>query len=88
VPVRGHAGNAAIRVRPWKLVREEPNAWELYDLAKDGTELKDLSDNHPDGVSDLAARWSARAARVGVVAWEVTLSIYAERGLGPVEAAG
>ena len=83
-----HTGNAAIRVGDWKLVREEPRAWELYDLAADRTELHDVAGRNPDVVADLAARWSTWADRVGVIPWEVTLSIYAEKGLGPMEAAG
>jgi arylsulfatase A-like enzyme len=83
-----HTGNAAIRLGQWKLVREEPHAWELYDLSSDRTELHDLAAVHPDVVADLRARWDAWAERVGVIPWEVTLSIYEERGLSPVEAAG
>jgi arylsulfatase len=83
-----HTGNAAIRLGQWKLVREEPHAWELYDLSSDRTELHDLSAVHPDVVSSLRAQWEAWARRVGVIPWEVTLRIYEERGLGPVEAAG
>jgi arylsulfatase len=83
-----HTGNAAIRLGRWKLVREEPHAWELYDLSSDRTELHDLSAVHPDLVASLRAQWEAWAQRVGVIPWEVTLRIYEERGLGPVEAAG
>jgi arylsulfatase len=83
-----HTGNAAIRFKQWKLVREEPHAWELYDLSSDRTELHDLAAEHPDVVADLRAQWETWAERVGVIPWEVTLGIYEERGLGPVEAAG
>ena len=83
-----HTGNAAIRVGRWKLVREEPNGWELYDLASDRTELVDLAADNPDIVADLAAQWQAWAARVGVIPWDVTVGIYVERGQHPSLAAG
>jgi arylsulfatase A-like enzyme len=83
-----HTGNAAIRSGRWKLVRDYPKPWELYDIEHDRTELHDLAHEHPDVVRDLAARWQAWADRVGVLPWSVTESIYAERGLLPREAQG
>jgi arylsulfatase len=83
-----HTGNAAVRLGRWKLVREEPHAWELYDLSTDRTELHDVASANPDVVKELRAKWEAWAARVGVIPWEVTLGIYEERGLSPTEAAG
>jgi arylsulfatase len=40
--------------------------WELYHLAEDPTELRDLSDEHPDRRAELAAAWeeAARANQV------------------------
>jgi arylsulfatase len=83
-----HTGNAAVRVGRWKLVREYPGPWELYDLDRDRTELVDLAEGHPDVVAELAERWQSWADRVGVIPWDTTLAIYAERGLGDEEAAG
>ncbi len=83
-----HTGNAAIRSGKWKLVREYPRDWELYDLEADRTELNDLAAEHPEIVADLSARWQQWADRVGVLPWETTLRIYRERGLTAVEAAG
>jgi len=39
-----HTGNAAIRRGPWKLVREYPAPWELYDMSKDRSEQHNLAD--------------------------------------------
>jgi len=83
-----HTGNAAIRLGRWKLVREYPTAWELYDMDMDRTELVDQAARFPDVVADLDRRWQEWASRVGVLQWEATLQSYAARGLGEVEAAG
>jgi arylsulfatase len=54
-----HEGNRALRVGDWKLVsaREKGDAWELYDLAADRTELTDLAARQPDRVKAMEARW-------------------------------
>jgi arylsulfatase len=83
-----HTGNAAIRVGRWKLVREYPGPWELYDLDRDRTELHDLAGERLDLVAELGELWQRWAERVGVIPWDTTLAIYAERGLGDEEAAG
>lgn len=83
-----HTGNAAIRVGSFKLVREYPGPWELYDMSVDRTELHDLAAHRPDVVAELAAQWVLWADRVGATRWEATRALYAERGLGDEEAAG
>ncbi len=75
-----HTGNSAIRLGRWKLVRDYPKAWELYDIEQDRTELHDLSAQNADVVAALSQEWDAWAARVGVIPWQVTLDLYAERG--------
>ncbi|QNN22357.1 arylsulfatase [Planctomycetales bacterium ZRK34] len=66
-----HQGNAAVRIGDWKLVREHGRPWELYNLAKDRTELDDLSKKMPDKATALKATWKAWADRVGVEPWPV-----------------
>lgn len=62
-----HEGNAAVRVGDWKLVRAGRNGeWELYDLAKDRTEIKNLATQEPERVKELAAKWDAWAERAQV----------------------
>jgi arylsulfatase len=62
-----HEGNAAVRVGDWKLVRQgRQGAWELYDLARDRTELRNLAASEPGRARELAARWDAWAARTHV----------------------
>ena len=62
-----HEGNAAVRVRDWKLVRLGRNGtWELYDLKSDRTEQYNLAAQHPDRVQELTAKWEAWANRAHV----------------------
>jgi arylsulfatase A-like enzyme len=83
-----HTGNAAIRVGRWKLVREYPGDWELYDLDVDRAEEHDLAAVEPQLAAELAGRWQRWADRVGVIPWETTVALYAERGRSAEEAAG
>jgi arylsulfatase A-like enzyme len=49
-------GWTAIRQGIWRAVRSKPNAaWELYDLATDPSESKDLAANKPDVLAKLTA---------------------------------
>jgi arylsulfatase len=62
-----HEGNRAIREGRWKLVAKENQPWELYDLAKDRSELHDLAAKQPGKVAELSAKWDAWAARSDVL---------------------
>lgn len=54
-----HEGNRAIRRGNWKLVMSRTSGtWELYDLATDRAETKDLAPEHPDRVQELSQAWS------------------------------
>jgi arylsulfatase len=56
-----HEGNRAIRVGNRKLVAAgKDGAWELYDLATDRTETRDLAREQPDMVRELGRRWQQR----------------------------
>jgi arylsulfatase len=55
-----HSGHRAIRMGKWKLSwRTGRKQWELYDLAADRSETKDLSAQHPERVKRMAAKWQA-----------------------------
>jgi arylsulfatase len=58
-----HEGNRALRVGDWKLVsaKRDGDAWELYDLARDRGEARNLAAAHPDRVREMASRWQAAA---------------------------
>ena len=58
-----HEGNRAVRAGDWKLVAEHGKPWELYHLAQDRSEQRDLSTREPERVRQLAALWDAYAKR-------------------------
>lgn len=66
-----HSGNRAYRDGDWKIVAKAPEgargkaaaendatiAWELYNIAEDRAESRNLAAEHPDKVAALAAAW-------------------------------
>ncbi len=61
-----HQGNAAYRKGDFKLVRDQPFDWELYDLSADPTELYDLSLKYPEKRKEMIATYEQWANRIGV----------------------
>jgi arylsulfatase A-like enzyme len=65
-----HEGSRAIRDGRWKLVAKGPaDGWELYDLAADRTEQRDLAAAEPQRVQTLAAQWETWAREHRVLPW-------------------
>ncbi len=74
-----HEGNGAIRVGKWKLVSrvkrnarftvDDEDQWELYDLESDRTEMRDLADQYPDRVKEMASFWEEWAIKAKVKPW-------------------
>ena len=65
-----HEGNRAVRAGVWKLVAKGPGAkWELYDLAEDRVESRDLASKHPETSKELVLKWEAWAKRAKVLPW-------------------
>lgn len=57
-----HFGSAALRQGDWKIVRlNSKSEWELYDLSKDRTELKNLAIDYPEKVNKLSEKWNELA---------------------------
>jgi arylsulfatase len=54
-----HEGNRALRVDNYKVVsaREDADAWELFDLATDRAEQRNLATAQPERLRAMAARW-------------------------------
>jgi arylsulfatase len=76
-----HEGNAAVRIGRWKLVRNYPGPWELYDMEADRTELHDLAAVHPQRVTDMAAQYEAWARRCGVIPREQVVALMRSQGV-------
>lgn len=61
------SGNRAIRQGEMKLCWDKKvKAWELYDIAKDRTEMNDIAAAHPQKVKDLSKLWFAWANETGL----------------------
>ncbi len=64
-----HEGNRALRVGNWKIVASgKDSPWELYDLSTDRSESRDLSQEKPEKVQELATLWSQQTADFGKLA--------------------
>ena len=68
-----HEGNCAIRSGQFKLVRQHGQAWELYDMDADRTELNDLAGRNAPAEAELKALYEDWAQKTGVLAWEDAL---------------
>jgi len=65
-----HEGNRAAREGDWKLVAKGPaGKWELYNLAADRTETRDLAATEPAKLKELVAKWEAWATRAHAIPW-------------------
>jgi arylsulfatase len=58
-----HEGNRALRVGDWKIVAAGIDApWELYNLALDRAETRNLAQENPRKRRELAERWERETA--------------------------
>lgn len=74
-----HEGNKAVRDGKWKLVSRFPDAWELYDMEMDRTELHDLAAKEPQRMKAMSSQWQAWANNVGVQPWPMPQTPPVER---------
>ncbi len=65
-----HQGNKAVRQGDFKAVAKGRQAWELFDLGVDRSELNDLAGQNPRKTKELAALWQSWADRAGVWKWD------------------
>ena len=70
-----HEDNRAIRQGRWKLVARHGRGWELYDLAKDRTELCDLAASNTRRRDRLIAAYQEWSAEVGVSNWDELIAL-------------
>ncbi len=63
-----HEGGRAILDAEWKLVAQAGSPWELYHVAQDATETRNVADREPKRVEELARLWQSWAVRVGIAA--------------------
>lgn len=52
------ASDRGLRDGDWKLVSFQKKAWELYNVAKDRTELNDLAKAEPERLQQMIAKWN------------------------------
>ena len=62
-----HHGNRGMRSGDWKLVAEQKQVWELYNLASDRIEMRNLAGEKPDILASMIEKYQQWARRVGVV---------------------
>ena len=58
------SNNRALRRGDWKAVSARGGRWELYNLAKDRTEITDVAAQHPDTLMELTELWHSVASSV------------------------
>jgi len=61
-----HFGKRAVRMGAWKLVGSN-GQWNLYNMENDRTETRNLADQHPERVAQMAAMWEAWAKRCNII---------------------
>jgi arylsulfatase len=54
-------------LRQWKLVARHGQAWELYDVDADRTELNNLAADYPERVKEMSALYEVWAKRCNVL---------------------
>jgi arylsulfatase A-like enzyme len=64
-----HEGSKAIRKGQWKAVAENNQPWELYNLATDRTETKNLAKSEPELLQTLIELHQQWSVKVGVEDW-------------------
>ena len=70
-----HEDNRAVRHGRWKLVARHGRAWELYDLARDRTELCDMATANSGRRDRMIAAYQEWASDVGVSNWDELIAL-------------
>ncbi len=70
-----HEGNCAIRQQDWKMAKKYPGDWELYNMERDRTELKDLRQKNEPKVQELMKLYDEWFERCDILPWERLIDI-------------
>ena len=63
-----HADTSYLREGDWKIVRKPGwQEWELYNTQQDPSERTELSEQHPEKLADLVAKFEAHAQELGII---------------------
>ncbi len=76
-----HEGNGAMRDGRWKLVREYPRDWELYDMEADRTETRNLAGQFPERVAAMKRAYEEWAERCGVLPRDKIVALMRSQGV-------
>jgi arylsulfatase len=68
-----HMGHRAYREGDYKIVAADGEPWELYNLAADRCERRDLASAEPRRLAALASAYARWAKSAGVLPWPVAL---------------
>ena len=68
-------GYAAVREGKWKLVRDYPFDWELYDMEIDRTELHNVIKKHPEQAKKMIDAYEGWAPSVGVISFDKIIDL-------------
>ena len=61
-----HEGGRAVRLGDWKLVSLKGGSWQLFNMATDLSETKNVAVENPEKVTELKTLWNAWAVRMGL----------------------
>lgn len=70
-----HEGNRAVRGGDWKLVARYGKPWELYNMARDRSETRDLAKTMPERVERMARQWDDWAKASYVDPWQESYNL-------------
>ncbi len=59
-----HEGHRALRMGDWKIVASKGEPWELYNLAEDRGETRNLAEREPERLKAMVAKWEAMAEEI------------------------
>ncbi|MBB5684700.1 arylsulfatase [Sphingobium boeckii] len=60
-------GSRALRQGDWKITDPGTGAWQLFNIAEDPGETRDLAKDNPERLAELTAGWDVYAKEVGII---------------------